>query len=24
MSSDYKEALNYGSTYLRIGSAIFK
>jgi len=24
MSSDYKEALNFGSTYLRIGSAIFK
>jgi pyridoxal phosphate enzyme (YggS family) len=24
MSSDYKEALHYGSTYLRIGSAIFK
>jgi pyridoxal phosphate enzyme (YggS family) len=24
MSSDYKEALRYGSTYLRIGSAIFK
>ena len=24
MSSDYKEALYYGSTYLRIGSAIFK
>jgi len=24
MSSDYKEALQYGSTYLRIGSAIFK
>jgi pyridoxal phosphate enzyme (YggS family) len=24
MSSDYKEALDYGSTYLRIGSAIFK
>jgi pyridoxal phosphate enzyme (YggS family) len=23
MSSDYKEALNFGSTYLRIGSAIF-
>jgi hypothetical protein len=24
MSSDYKDALYYGSTYLRIGSAIFK
>jgi len=24
MSSDYKEALDCGSTYLRIGSAIFK
>ena len=24
MSSDYKEALHYSSTYLRIGSAIFK
>jgi len=24
MSSDYKEALHYGSTYVRIGSAIFK
>lgn len=24
MSADYKEALHYGSTYLRIGSAIFK
>ena len=24
MSSDYKEALNFGSTYIRIGSAIFK
>jgi uncharacterized pyridoxal phosphate-containing UPF0001 family protein len=24
MSSDYKEALNYGATYIRIGSAIFK
>ena len=24
MSSDYKEALHYGSTYLRIGSAIFE
>ena len=24
MSSDYKEALHYGSTYIRIGSAIFK
>ena len=24
MSSDYKEALHYGSTYFRIGSAIFK
>ena len=24
MSSDYKDALHYGSTYLRIGSAIFK
>ena len=24
MSSDYKEALHYGSTYLRIGSAVFK
>ncbi len=24
MSSDYKEALHYGATYLRIGSAIFK
>ena len=24
MSSDYKEALDFGSTYLRIGSAIFK
>ena len=24
MSSDYNEALDYGSTYLRIGSAIFK
>jgi hypothetical protein len=24
MSSDYKEALHHGSTYLRIGSAIFK
>jgi pyridoxal phosphate enzyme (YggS family) len=24
MSSDYKEALHFGSTYLRIGSAIFK
>jgi hypothetical protein len=24
MSSDYKEALHYGSSYLRIGSAIFK
>jgi uncharacterized pyridoxal phosphate-containing UPF0001 family protein len=24
MSSDYKEALYHGSTYLRIGSAIFK
>jgi len=24
MSSDYNEALHYGSTYLRIGSAIFK
>ena len=24
MSSDYMEALRYGSTYLRIGSAIFK
>jgi pyridoxal phosphate enzyme (YggS family) len=24
MSSDYKEAINFGSTYLRIGSAIFK
>lgn len=24
MSSDYKQALNYGATYIRIGSAIFK
>lgn len=24
MSSDYKQALNFGSTYIRIGSAIFK
>ena len=24
MSSDYEEALDCGSTYLRIGSAIFK
>ena len=24
MSCDYKEALHYGSTYIRIGSAIFK
>jgi uncharacterized pyridoxal phosphate-containing UPF0001 family protein len=24
MSSDYKHALNYGATYIRIGSAIFK
>ena len=24
MSSDYREALQYGSTYLRIGSSIFK
>ena len=24
MSSDYRQALNFGSTYLRIGSAIFK
>ena len=24
MSADYKEALHYGSTYLRIGSAIFE
>jgi pyridoxal phosphate enzyme (YggS family) len=24
MSSDYKEAVDFGSTYLRIGSAIFK
>jgi len=24
MSSDYNEALDCGSTYLRIGSAIFK
>jgi uncharacterized pyridoxal phosphate-containing UPF0001 family protein len=24
MSSDYKEAVDCGSTYLRIGSAIFK
>lgn len=24
MSSDYEEALTYGSTYLRIGSAVFK
>ena len=24
MSSDYNEALNFGSNYLRIGSAIFK
>jgi pyridoxal phosphate enzyme (YggS family) len=24
MSSDYKEAIHFGSTYLRIGSAIFK
>ena len=24
MSSDYKDALYYGSTYLRIGSAVFK
>jgi uncharacterized pyridoxal phosphate-containing UPF0001 family protein len=24
MSSDYKEATDFGSTYLRIGSAIFK
>jgi len=24
MSSDYKQALNYGTTYIRIGSAIFK
>jgi pyridoxal phosphate enzyme (YggS family) len=24
MSSDYKEALHFGATYLRIGSAIFK
>ena len=24
MSSDYKQALNYGATYIRIGSSIFK
>lgn len=24
MSADYKQALNYGATYIRIGSAIFK
>ena len=24
MSSDYKQALNYGATYIRIGSAVFK
>ena len=24
MSSDYKIAINFGSTYIRIGSAIFK
>jgi len=24
MSSDYKQALNYGATYIRIGSVIFK
>ena len=24
MSTDYKQALNYGATYIRIGSAIFK
>jgi hypothetical protein len=24
MSSDYKQALNYGATYIRMGSAIFK
>ena len=23
MSNDYREALNYGSTFLRIGSSIF-
>jgi len=24
MSSDYKQALIYGATYIRIGSSIFK
>ena len=24
MSSDYKQALSYGATYIRIGSSIFK
>jgi uncharacterized pyridoxal phosphate-containing UPF0001 family protein len=24
MSVDYKQAINYGATYIRIGSAIFK
>jgi uncharacterized pyridoxal phosphate-containing UPF0001 family protein len=24
MSTDYNQAVNYGATYIRIGSAIFK